>query len=163
MKVGDSDFWVAHLNHNHDKLYLKPETMKKLFFLLFVLSGFVNTIFAQDAAYQLSSHILDIAEGKPAPNVEIVLSKQDKSGNWLVVDKKVTDGNGRVKDFLREEVGVSHIGIYKLTYYTAPYFARQNRQTFYPFVEVVFEISDDSHYHVPITLSPFGYSTYRGN
>ncbi len=137
--------------------------MKKLFCLLFVLAAFVNTVFAQDAVYQLSSHILDIAEGKPVPDVEIILSKQDKSGNWSVVDKKITDKNGRVKDFLPEEAGVSHVGIYKLTYCTAPYFAQRNQQTFYPFIEVVFEISDDSHYHVPITLSPFGYSTYRGN
>lgn len=54
-------------------------------------------------------------------------------------------------------------GIYKLTYHVGPYFEARKQDTFYPFVEVVFEIGDTSHYHVPITLSPYGYSTYRGN
>lgn len=75
---------------------------------------------------------------------------------------KTDDENGRVKDFL-EEGTTDHKGIYRLTYHVAPYFERLQQDSFYPFIEVVFEIKDGKHYHVPITLSPYGYSTYRGN
>ena len=112
--------------------------------------------------YQLSSHILDINQGQPAPGVRITLSKQDKDARWTVVDEKLTDKDGRVKDFLERD-GNDHAGIYKLTYHVAPYFEAQKQSTFYPFIEVVFEIRDNNHYHVPITLSPYGYSTYRGS
>ena len=119
--------------------------------------------FAQETKYQLSSHILDITKGQPATNVKIGLSKKDKSGKWMAVDEKQTDKNGRITDFLKEEKGVNHQGIYKLTYYTAPYFQSLGQESFYPFIEVVFELKDNNHYHVPITLSAYGYSTYRGN
>lgn len=118
---------------------------------------------AQEASYQLSSHILDITQGKPAANVKISLSKQNASGTWAVIEEKTTDANGRIPDFLKNAEGVDHKGIYKLTYFTAPYFKSMGEDSFYPFIEVVFEIKDGNHYHVPITLSPFGYSTYRGN
>ena len=119
--------------------------------------------FAQEAKYQLSSHILDITQGKPAPEVKISLSKMTEDGQWALIDEKYTDENGRIKNFLKEEKGKSHKGVYKLTYFVEPYFKKLNQSTFYPFIEVVFEIKDNNHYHVPITLSPYGYSTYRGN
>ena len=137
--------------------------MKKLFLLSLLILVFTSFIYAQEAKYQLSSHILDITQGKPAPNVKISLSKQDKNGKWAIIDEKFTDENGRIKNFLKEEKGVNHQGIYKLTYYTAPYFKGLGQESFYPFIEVVFELKDNNHYHVPITLSPVGYSTYRGN
>ena len=137
--------------------------MKKSFLLSFLVLVFTGFIFAQEAKYQLSSHILDITQGKPAPNVKISLSKQDKTAKWAIIDEKFTDENGRIKNFLKEEKGVNHQGIYKLTFYTEPYFKGLGKESFYPFIEVVFELKDNNHYHVPITLSPFGYSTYRGN
>ena len=137
--------------------------MKKLFLLSLLILVFTSFIYAQEAKYQLSSHILDITQRKPAPNVKISLSKQDKIGQWAILDEKFTDENGRIKDFLIEEKGIDHKGIYKLTYYTAPYFKSLGQESFYPFIEVVFELKDNNHYHVPITLSAFGYSTYRGN
>jgi len=131
--------------------------------LFLCMLAIVTTGSAQEAKYQLSSHILDVTQGKPATNVSIQLSKQDNNGNWAKIDEKKTDENGRITDFLKEEKGVNHTGIYKLTYFTQPYFKRLKQDSFYPFIEVVFEIKDNKHYHVPITLSPFGYSTYRGN
>lgn len=101
--------------------------------------------------------------GKPAPNVKISLSKQNKNGNWSIIDEKSTDVNGRIPDFLKVKKGLNYQGIYKLTFHTQPYFKKINQESFYPFIEVVFELKDSNHYHVPITLSPFGYSTYRGN
>ena len=127
--------------------------------LLILFSVFIQ---AQEK-YQLSSHILDISQGKPAPNVKIALSKQDENQNWVLIDEKCTDNNGRIKDFLKEESNKNNNGVYKLTFYITPYFEKLKQKTFYPFIEVVFEIKDNQHYHIPITLSPYGYSTYRGN
>lgn len=137
--------------------------MKKRIYL-FATAVLVSilTAFGQTKEYQLSSHILDINQGQPAPGVRITLSKQDKDAQWTVVDEKLTDKDGRVKDFLERD-GNDHAGIYKLTYHVAPYFEAQKQSTFYPSIEVVFEIRDNNHYHVPITLSPYGYSTYRGS
>ncbi len=133
---------------------------KNIFFaIIFVL--FASSGFAQE--FQLSTHILDVTQGKPAPDVRIRLSKKEISGIWTIVDNKQTDKNGRVPDFLKQRINVNHHGVYKLTFFVAPYFESLEQETFYPLIEVIFEIKDDKHYHVPITLSPYGYSTYRGN
>lgn len=137
--------------------------MKTKNLILVLMLAIASVSFAQEATYQLSSHILDITQGKPAEDVKISLSKQDDLGKWVTIEEKFTDKNGRISDFLKVENGVYQHGIYKLTYFTAPYFEKMNQSSFYPFIEVVFEIKDDNHYHVPITLSAFGYSTYRGN
>lgn len=129
-----------------------------LLMLLFSISSV-----AQERVYQLSSHILDIKTGQPATGVKIVLSKMNDDKSWKVIDEKTTDENGRVKDFLEKKQGTGHHGVYKLTHLIEPYFKAQSQDSFYPFIDVVFEIKDDNHYHVPITLSPYGYSTYRGN
>ena len=131
-------------------------------FTLFILLSTIQ-LFSQEKQYQLSSHILDINTGYPAKDVKISLSKMDNTKNWTVIDEKATDTNGRVKDFLLQDGQSDNKGIYKLTFHTEPYFKAQDKESFYPFIDVVFEIKDDSHYHVPITLSPYGYSTYRGN
>ncbi|MDP2161145.1 MAG: hydroxyisourate hydrolase [Flavobacterium sp.] len=127
---------------------------------LFILISI--TSFSQTKTYQLSSHILDISKGLPASGVTIQLEKMnEKNKKWTFVDEKITDKNGRISDFLSSEK--NNNGIYKLTYFTSDYFKENNTESFYPFIEVVFQITDNSHYHVPITLSAFGYSTYRGN
>lgn len=118
---------------------------------------------AQNDKYQLSSHILDITTGRPAAGVTIELSKMSDDGRWKKMDERTTDENGRVRDFLVTGDGHNNQGIYKLTFHVESYFEAMSQRSFYPFIDVVFEITDDSHYHVPITLSPYGYSTYRGN
>ncbi|MBP9214350.1 MAG: hydroxyisourate hydrolase [Chitinophagaceae bacterium] len=135
--------------------------MKKLLLSL-IITTFSTLIFAQNNSYQLSSHILDVSKGSPAKGVTIQLEKfNEQTKNWVLVDKKITDSNGRITNFLPTKN--SNIGIFKLTYFTTEYFKRSNLESFYPFIEVVFQIKDKQHYHVPITLSAFGYSTYRGN
>ncbi len=136
--------------------------MKKTVFLLLLSIAFFQLSFTQETKYQLSTHILDITAGLPAQNVTITLAKKDNNGNWVKLDEKKTDKNGRVGDFLKQD-GFDNTGIYKLTFHTSEYFNEKNDKTFYPYIEVVFELSDDQHYHVPITLSPYGYSTYRGS
>ncbi len=123
-----------------------------------------TTAFGQktEKTYQLSSHILDVSKGMPAPGVTIKLEKYNEANKtWTFVEEKVTDKNGRVPDFLSNDK--SNLGIYKLTYMTSDYFKKMKEESFYPWVEVVFQLKDSEHYHVPITLSAYGYSTYRGN
>lgn len=135
--------------------------MKKLI-LTSILALFSTVIFAQKNNYQLSSHILDVSKGAPVSGVTIKLEQyNEKTKLWSFVDEKQTDVNGRITDFLNSEK--SNLGIYKLTYFTADYFKKNDTDSFYPFIEVVFQIKDQNHYHVPITLSAYGYSTYRGN
>lgn len=135
--------------------------MKKLL-LAILIATFSSVTFAQTKTYQLSSHILDISKGAPAPGVIIKLEKYNEQTKvWSFVDEKVTDESGRIGNFLSSDK--SNLGIYKLTYLTADYFKKSGTESFYPFIEVVFEIKDGNHYHVPITLSAYGYSTYRGN
>lgn len=135
--------------------------MKKLLLLLTVVLS-STLMFAQKGTFQLSSHILDVSKGMPATGVAIKLEKyNEQNKTWSFVDEKITDANGRITDFLSSEK--SNLGIYKLTYFTSDYFNKDQVASFYPFIEVVFQIKDQNHYHVPITLSAFGYSTYRGN
>nr|WP_315394717.1 hydroxyisourate hydrolase [uncultured Sphingobacterium sp.] len=136
--------------------------MKKITLIVLVFIGIVQVSLAQETKFQLSSHILDITTGKPATNVKITLSKMNKNQSWTMIEEKNTDSNGRIKDFLKQD-GKDNTGIYKLTFHTSSYFKSLGNKSFYPFIEVVFELVDNEHYHVPITLSPFGYSTYRGN
>ena len=90
------------------------------------------------------------------------LSKFDKNSlNWQEIDSGVTDKNGRISDFLPE--GSDNAGTYKLTFKTYDYFKSQGLESIYPYVDVVFKISGDTHYHIPITMSANGYATYRGN
>lgn len=135
--------------------------MKKLI-ILALLNIYSVISYSQDRTYLLSSHILDISMGKPAPGVPVKLEHLDtKTGAWTFTDQKKTDSNGRIPNFL--VTGKTEKGIYRLTFLTNEYFHSRNIESFYPFIEVVFKIGEESHYHVPITLSPYGYSTYRGN
>ncbi|SFF98337.1 hydroxyisourate hydrolase [Pontibacter chinhatensis] len=130
--------------------------------LTFLLSLAVSVAFSQAHTHQLSSHILDVSTGRPAAGVPVKLEKlNEKNGKWTLVEEKKTDSKGRIKDFL--DYKKTETGVYRLTFLVADYFKQQNTETFYPFIEVVFQIKDGEHYHVPITLSPYGYSTYRGN
>jgi len=135
--------------------------MKKLIFGA-LLSLSISLAYGQVPKYRLSSHILDISTGLPAQNVEVKLEKlNETSKTWTSMDQQKTDQNGRISNFLEETK--TEKGIYRLTFLIADYFKSKKTESFYPFIEVVFQIKDDKHYHVPITLSPYGYSTYRGN
>lgn len=136
--------------------------MKNTLFAILIAITTITFSFGQQTTYQLSSHILDVSKGMPASGVSIKLEKMNaQTKAWLLVDEKVTDKNGRIADFL--PASASNPGIYRLTYLVTPYFKKNKMESFYPFIEVVFELKGTSHYHVPITLSAFGYSTYRGN
>lgn len=111
---------------------------------------------------QLTTHILDTSVGKPASGVKIKLSKSTSIDAWTFLAEGTTNADGRVSDLVKEGK-ILEPGNYKLQFDTASYFSKQNIKCFYPTVEIIFEITDSSHYHVPLLLNPFGYSTYRGS
>jgi 5-hydroxyisourate hydrolase len=109
----------------------------------------------------LTTHILDTAAGTPASGVPVAVFFQGSDG-WTCLHSAVTNDDGRVAGLLRPADFVP--GIYRMHFDTAAYFAAQGTTGFYPYVDVVFEVTDPtSHHHVPLLLSPFGYSTYRGS
>ncbi|ECL7425670.1 hydroxyisourate hydrolase [Campylobacter coli] len=122
-------------------------------------------IFLNATEYQLSTHILDINSGQPASNVKVELYNLDQNRQWVKISEKFTKKNGRIADFLPyEKTENRSFRVYKLKFYTKDYYISHKVDSFYPFVEVSFELlKDQKHYHIPITLSPFGYSTYRGS
>lgn len=109
----------------------------------------------------ISTHVLDISIGKPAKDVPIVIER--KEGEFFTRLKSAkTDADGRVKDLVPE--GKLVPGTYRITFDTAAYFGAQNLEGFYPEASILFVVRDaETHYHVPLLLSPFGYSTYRGS
>ena len=111
---------------------------------------------------QLTTHILDTSIGKPAAGVKIILKKSEADSSWSFMAEGVTNADGRVGDLLKTDKILAP-GHYKLIFDTEGYFKNQKLKCFYPSVEIIFEISDASHYHVPLLLNPFGYSTYRGS
>lgn len=110
---------------------------------------------------QLTTHILDTSKGKPAPGINVILYQQEKK-EWKEIARGVTNNDGRIPNFLKKEVAPDK-GVYKIRFETKEYFDKQSIQTFYPFVEIIFNINSNEHYHIPLLLTPFGYSTYRGS
>jgi len=110
---------------------------------------------------QLTTHVLDTMKGKPAQGVDIYLFQQH-GDDWTEITLSSTNADGRIPNLLRKDVKLEP-GVYKFRFLTKEYFEKQGIQTFYPFVEIVFTVGDDAHYHVPLLLNPYGYSTYRGS
>lgn len=110
----------------------------------------------------LTTHILDISIGMPAKNVPVILQVLQNEFHWVQIGEGQTDNDGRIKNFFTGEVNLGH-GTYKLIFNTGEYFESEGIDSFYPFVEVMFVVDSDRHYHVPLLLSPYGYSTYRGS
>jgi 5-hydroxyisourate hydrolase len=93
----------------------------------------------------------------------VTLEKLAHAGEWKRVAQDKTDGDGRAGELLPPG-SAPEAGTYRLTFMTGVYFGMHNLQGFYPQVSVIFEIADPKeHYHVPLLLSPYGYSTYRGS
>jgi 5-hydroxyisourate hydrolase len=110
----------------------------------------------------ITTHVLDTALGRPAEGIAVTLERQDAGGGWTEVAQGVTNADGRIADLM--EPGTLEAAIYRITFNTGPYLAERAQGGFYPSVPVVFQIdSPDEHYHVPLLLNPYGYSTYRGS
>jgi 5-hydroxyisourate hydrolase len=128
----------------------------------------------------ITTHVLDTTRGRPASGLLITLERQAETSeptgkgearspsgggkeHWTELARGTTDADGRLKDLLPEDKNLE-TGLYRLTFATGDYFRLQSAHGFYPYVTIVFEVKDErQHYHVPLLLSPFGYSTYRGS
>ena len=111
---------------------------------------------------RISTHVLDTAKGKPAAGVPVRLELQDAPGKWSLLGSGKTDQDGRCGQLLPERAALAE-GTYRLMFDTAAYFATCGVDGLYPTVEIVFRIrSGETHFHIPLLLSPNGYTTYRG-
>jgi 5-hydroxyisourate hydrolase len=111
----------------------------------------------------ITTHVLDTSLGAPGANVGVTLEQVDAYGATQVIGQSRTDADGRVRDLLAEGA-VLEAGRYRLTFDVGAYFTATRREAFYPDVTITFEVRDATqHYHVPLLVSPFGYSTYRGS
>jgi 5-hydroxyisourate hydrolase len=112
---------------------------------------------------RITTHVLDTAQGKPVPDLPVRLERQEASGNWLLLGSSRTDHGGRCGQLVGDDTVLS-AGLYRLAFDTASYFAAQKIDGLYPLVEVTFQVRDgESHLHIPLLLSPNGYTTYRGS
>lgn len=111
----------------------------------------------------ITTHVLDTSKGRPAGGVAVTLEIWTPVEGWRLLATGVTDADGRLRNLLPEGDSPAG-GVYRLVFDTGAYFGAQTVESFYPSVAVVFQVRGaGEHYHVPLLLSPFGYSTYRGS
>ena len=111
----------------------------------------------------ITTHVLDTSRGRPARGVVVKLELEGAARSWRQIARGATDEDGRASSLLPDSFALAG-GTYRLTFDTGSYFAAQEIGTFYREVVIVFTVGDPSqYYHVPLLLSPFGYSTYRGS
>jgi len=111
---------------------------------------------------RITTHVLDTSRGKPAAAVEVTLERADGSGAWAKLSSARTDANGRIAEF--PGAGELRAGTHRLRFDTAAYFAGHGIAPFFTTIELVFEVrAPHEHHHVPVLITPFGYTTYRGS
>lgn len=110
----------------------------------------------------ITTHVLDQSRGRPAAGVAVLL--EIRAGeSWRELGRGTTDDDGRVQHLLGSNT-ILEAGEYRISFAVAPYFAELGVESFYSSIAITFlVVSTNQHYHVPLLLSPFGYSTYRGS
>lgn len=132
----------------------------KCFFAGAVLS--VLSSLASAATNPLSVHVLNLQDGLPSPAVNVTLEKKNGQG-WEMLNAASTNEQGRIPAFYPEGKALEK-GIYRVTFKTGEWFTAHKIASFFPEVPVIFEVDGTvPHYHIPLLLSPYGFSTYRGN
>ncbi|EPQ60351.1 Hydroxyisourate hydrolase [Gloeophyllum trabeum ATCC 11539] len=117
----------------------------------------------------ITCHVLDSSIGRPAAGVEVLLEHQADGSNFKELATGVTNCDGRCMSLFpasgkQEDAALVAGRLYKVTFKTKPYFEGSGRKTFYPWVEITFEVpAPDEHYHIPLLISPYSYTTYRGS
>lgn len=117
---------------------------------------------ADDSAERshITTHILNTGTGRPASGVKATLEAKTASG-WQEIGMGLTDADGRIKNLGPTKV---EAGRYRVSFETGDYFGKQGTESFFPAVSIDFFVNNvDEHYHVPLLISPFAYSTYRGS
>ena len=110
----------------------------------------------------ITTHVLDTSRGTPAAGVAVALEQRVTADRWQQIGSGETDADGRLRTLTREREATQ--GVYRLVFNTGDYFRSRDDATLYPQVVIVFEtVEGQSHYHVPLLVSPFGYTTYRGS
>ncbi len=134
-------------------------TLKHLFagFLLYCVSSLVMA-----ATNPISVHVLNLQDGLPAPGVTVILERQEGS-SWTQLESGVTNEQGRISALYPADRKLEK-GTYRVTFKTGAWFKQHHVASFFPEVPVIFTVDGSvAHYHIPLLLSPYGYSTYRGN
>ncbi|GAA0659936.1 5-hydroxyisourate hydrolase [Sphingomonas insulae] len=125
------------------------------------LALLIGAVATPAAAADISTHVLDLARGVGGKAVPVTLSKRSADGSWQKVGSATTDGDGRVRSF--GDAKSYDTGIYRLQFDMSRY-PDASASPFFPEITLTFRVTDKSgHYHVPVVVSPYGYSTYRGN
>lgn len=109
---------------------------------------------------QITTHVLDTSRGKPGNEISVSLLQQ-QAEDWRQVGLATTDEHGRCNSLLKKDV-VLEAGVYRLRIDVKNYFDREGLPCFYPFIEITFTITGPEHYHIPVLISSFGFTTYRG-
>ena len=120
----------------------------------------------------ITTHILDTSQGKPAANVAIQLfvlkGSHLKDSEWVLLSDAITNQDGRIEDWkenswYQEATMEQLFGTYKIVFSLDPYWEKQGIPAFYPSAEICFRLQDERHHHIPLLLTAYGYSTYRGS
>ena len=136
--------------------------MKKLAYLMAGTLLATSAGLAMAADNPLSVHVLNLENGLPSPGVEVVL-EQKNGDNWTKLNTGVTNEQGRIPALYPEGKKLEQ-GVYRVTFETGDWFKKHDTATFFPEVPVIFSADASvEHYHIPLLLSPYGFSTYRGN
>jgi 5-hydroxyisourate hydrolase len=111
----------------------------------------------------ITTHVLDTTSGRPAVGIPVALEHSVRAHEWRAIGRGVTDADGRLRSLVPQDTSLE-AGLYRLIFDTRTYFDVLGIEAFYPYVVIVFEtMPGEPHYHVPLLLSPYGYSTYRGS
>ena len=111
----------------------------------------------------ITTHVLDTANGHPAEGITVVLQKRGDGGDWTEITRGTTDDDGRISDWLSGEQRAQP-GVYRAVFDVEDYFGQSDDERFYSEIPIVFHLNHpEEHYHVPLLLSPYGYTTYRGS
>ncbi|WP_339842311.1 hydroxyisourate hydrolase [uncultured Halopseudomonas sp.] len=128
--------------------------------LALLLSSMAGIALAADNP--LSVHVLNLESGLPSPEVRVTLEQLQPAG-WQSLNEAFTNQAGRIPALFPADKSLQR-GTYRVTFKTGDWFAMHQEQTFFPEVPVIFDVDGEvDHYHIPLLLSPYGYSTYRGN
>lgn len=129
---------------------------------LVLVTGLTLSVCTMAADNPLSVHVLNLQTGLPSSDIAVVL-EQNQKGQWIKLNEKVTNENGRITALYPDSKKLQQ-GVYRVTFKTGDWFKKHNESSFFPEVPVIFNVDGAvKHYHIPLLLSPYGYSTYRGN